>query len=180
MGTKKKPFKLDVVSIRLVKDAPLRSEYPIRCPHDAVALIGEQLCEMDKEVVCVINLRTDCTPINCSLVSIGTVNESLVHPREMLKSSILSNASSMLIVHNHPSGRLSPSQQDCMMTDRMIKMCEYMGIPLQDHIIVAGDNSQFFSFKEKGLMKNPVISLVADYHEIEFKSPMVAEEGRAR
>lgn len=180
MGTRKKPFKLDVVSIRLVKDAPLRAEYPIRCPHDAVALIGEQLCEMDKEVVCVINLRTDCTPINCSIVSIGTVNESLVHPREMLKSSILSNATSMLIVHNHPSGRLAPSQQDCMMTDRMIKMCEYMGIPLQDHIIVAGDNSQFFSFREKGLMKNPVISLVADYHEIEFKSPLVAEEGRAR
>ena len=180
MGARKKPFKLDVVSIRLVKDAPLCSEHPIRTPQDAVGLVGEQLCEMDKEVMCVINLRSDGIPLNCSIVSIGTVNESLAHPREILKTSILSNATSMLIVHNHPSGQLVPSKQDCMMTDRMIKMCEYMGIPLQDHIIVAGDNSQFFSFREKGLMKNPVISLVADYHEIEFKSPLVAEEGRAR
>ena len=165
MGNKKNPFKLDVVSIRLVKDAPLRSGRPINNPQAAVALVGEQLCEMDKEVVCVINLRSDCTPINCSIVSVGTVNESLVHPREILKSSILSNAASILILHNHPSGRLVPSQQDCMMTDRMIKMCEYMGIPLQDHIIVGGDNAQYFSFKEKGLVTNPTISLVADYQD---------------
>ncbi len=180
MGSKKKPFKLDVVSIRLVKEAPIRSEFPVNCPQATVALVGEQLCEMDKEVMCVINLRSDGIPLNFSIVSMGTINECLAHPREIFKSSILSNAASMIMVHNHPSGRLTPSPQDSIITDRMIKMCEYMGIPLQDHIIVGGDNSQYFSFKEKGLMTNPVISLTADYREIEFQSPLVAEEGRAR
>ena len=82
------PYKLDVVSIRLVKDAPLYSGHPIKNPLDAVSLVGEQLCEMDREVLCVINLCSDGKPINCSFVSVGTVNESLAHPREIFKSTV--------------------------------------------------------------------------------------------
>lgn len=66
-----------------------------------------------------INLRTDGIPINCNFVSMGAVNETIAHPRELFKSSILSNATSMLIVHNHPSGNLQSSKFDTMMTDRM-------------------------------------------------------------
>ena len=61
---KKNPFSLDVVSVRLVKDAPLMSGHPILKPADAVELLGRYLCEMDREVLCVINLKTDGTPIN--------------------------------------------------------------------------------------------------------------------
>ena len=180
MSREKNPFKLDVVSIRLVKDAPLCSGHPITNPLDAIALVGEQLCEMDREVLCVINLRPDGRPINCSFVSVGTVNESMAHPREIFKTSILSNAASMILVHNHPSGNLSPSKNDSMITDRMVKMCSYMGIPLEDHIIVGGDNTSYFSFKEKNIMPTPKCMVATDYHEIEFNLPLVAEEGKTR
>ena len=73
----KNPFNLDVVSVRLVKDAPIMSGHPITNPEDAVLLLGKHLCEMDREVLCVINMKTDGTPINCHFASIGCLNESM-------------------------------------------------------------------------------------------------------
>ena len=143
------PFKLEVVSIRLVKDAPLFSDHKITSPADAVKVLGDFLCEMDREVMCVINLKSDGTPINCSIVSMGTINQTIAEPKELFKASILSNAAGMIIVHNHPSGELKPSKEDIMVTDRMLKLTELMGIKLADHVIVGGDNSQYFSFREK-------------------------------
>lgn len=173
-------FKLEVVSIRLVKDAPLLSGYPISKPEDAVALLGEYLCDMDREMVCVINLRSDGIPINCHFASMGAVNESMTHPRELFKSSILSNAESILILHNHPSGNLLPSKSDTMVTDRMVRLGELIGIPVTDHIIVGGDNSQYFSFKEKEILPTPHIILQTNYEMVEFESPPIAEKGRGR
>ncbi len=175
------PFKLEVVSVRLAKDAPLFSEHRIITPEDAVKVVGDFLCEMDREVLCVINLKSDGTPINCSIVSIGAVNQTIAEPRELFKASILSNAAKMILVHNHPSGRLEPSKQDTMLTDRMLKLTDLMGIALKDHVIVGGDNSQYFSFYEKGLLEHPKIHLSTDYKAFEFGSTaMVAEKGRAR
>lgn len=150
-------FKLDVVSVRLVRDAPLYSEVAIEEPEEAVSLVGEILCGMDREMVCVLNLNGNGEPINCNFASIGALNYAAVHPRELLKASILSNAASILLVHNHPSQSLSPSKEDVRVTDRMQKLCEMVGIPLQDHIIVGGDNREYFSFKEKGILKNACI-----------------------
>lgn len=99
--------KLDVVSIRLVKDAPIMSDKPIGNPIAAVELLGKQLCDMDREVLCVINLKANGVPINCNFVSMGAVDQTVAHPRELFKSAILSNASSMLLLHNHPSGNLT-------------------------------------------------------------------------
>ena len=175
------PFKLEVVSIRLVKDAPLFSDHKIISPADAVEVVGDFLCEIDREVMCIINLKSDGTPINCNIVSIGAVSQTIAEPRELFKASILSNAAKMIMVHNHPSGGLEPSKQDTMITDRMLKLTDLMGITLQDHVIVGGDNSQYFSFCEKGLLKHPDIYLSTDYKSLEFgKTAMVAEKGKAR
>lgn len=176
----KNPFNLDVVSVRLVKDAPLMSGHPITKPEDAVELLGKSLCEMDREIVCVINLKADGVPINCHFASIGCLNESMAHPREVFKASILSNAASIMLMHNHPSGNLTPSRQDTMMTDRMAKMCELMGIPLLDHVIVGGDNRQYFSFKEKKMLDTPKVVLATDYKTLDFGTGLVAEQGKAR
>lgn len=62
----------------------------------------------------------------------------------------------------------------------MNKLCELMGIPLIDHIIVGGDNREFFSFREKGMIDNPKITLSTDYRTLDIKSPLVAEQGKAR
>ena len=70
--------KLDVVSIRLVKDAPIMSDKPIGNPIAAVELLGKQLCDMDREVLCVINLKANGVPINCNFVSMGAVFVQLV------------------------------------------------------------------------------------------------------
>ena len=174
---KKNPFKLDVVSIRLNKDAPLMSGHPVKSPEDAVKLIGQELCEMDREVVCIINLKSDGTPINCTFASMGALDRSVAHPRELLKATILSNASTMIMIHNHPSGNLDPSIEDSILTDRMIKICDLVGVPLVDHIIVGGDNSDYFSFKEKDRLpaSNLRYSLKTDYKDIEFSVPMAEE-----
>ena len=87
------------MSVRLIQDQPLMSSKPIRSPEDAVELLGEYLCNLDREVVCVINLRTDGKPVNCNFVSMGAVNECIAHPREIFKSAILSNATSMILLH---------------------------------------------------------------------------------
>ena len=168
--------KLDVVSTRLVKDAPLMSKTPITKPKDAVYLIGEELCQRDREVLCVINLKTNGIPISCNYVTMGTLNQSLVHPREIFKSSILSNAESMVIVHNHVSGKLEPSEDDTKITERMVDLCDMMGIPLLDHIIVGGDNTEYFSFREKEILPYSKKSYTKDYQEIKFKEEKVAEE----
>ena len=174
---KKNPFKLDVVSIRLNKDAPLMSGHPVKSPEDAVKLIGQELCEMDREVVCIINLKSDGTPINCTFASMGALDRSVAHPRELLKATILSNASTMIMIHNHPSGNLDPSIEDSILTDRMIKICDLVGVPLVDHIIVGGDNLDYFSFKEKDRLpaSNLRYSLKTDYKDIDFSVPMAAE-----
>ena len=166
---KQEPFQLDVVSIRLVKNAPLFSDRKITGPKDAVSLVGEMLCEMDREVVCV------------NFASMGAINQAVAEPRELFKSAILSNAAKMILVHNHPSGRLEPSKEDTIMTDRILKLSCLLGIPLDDHVIVGGDNSRYFSFREKEIMTMPKISLTQDYHYLEFEErALVAEPGRSR
>lgn len=168
--------KLDVVSVRLVKDAPIISDKPICSPVDAIELIWKHLCDMDREVFCVVNLKTNGVPINCNFISIGTLNASLAHPREMLKSAILSNAAKMLLLHNHPSGSLLPSKDDCIITDQMIKLCDLIQIPLLDHIII-GDRNEYFSFDEKGMLSFKRNTYETNYENIKFKNVVVAEGG---
>lgn len=173
-------FKLDVVSIRLVKDAPIASEHPVTSPEDAIHLVGQTLCEMDREMVCVINLKKNGIPINCNFASIGALDYAMMHPRELLKSSILSNAAEIILVHNHPSGSLVPSKEDVTMTARMQKIMELMQIPLLDHIIVAGDNSRYFSFRDKGVVKNPKMYFETNYEYLDWNKSAIAERRDSR
>lgn len=166
---------LEVVSVRLVKNAPLLSNHKICSPEDAIAVVGEMLCRLDREVICVINLKSDGTPINCHFASMGSINQSIASSRELFKSSILSNAVSMIMVHNHPSGNIYPSKTDIMTTDKILQISLLMDIPLEDHVIVGGDNQSYFSFREKKMLKNPHISYHTDYEELQFAPSMVAE-----
>lgn len=166
---------LEVVTIRLKKDAPIMSNRPIHSPMDAVRLLGKELCELDREVICIVNLRTDGIPLNCNFVSVGVVDQSIAHPREIFKSSILSNATSMILIHNHPSGNLEPSKWDTILTDRMLKLGELIGIPVVDHIIVGGENKEYFSFKEKDILEFEHNSFETDYRKLDAERFAVAE-----
>ena len=175
------PFKLDVVSVRLVKEAPLFSGRKIEKPEDAVAVVGGMLREMDREVICVVNLKTDGTPINCSIASVGALNMAIAEPRELFKSAILSNAAKLLLAHNHPSGSLSPSKEDVRITDRMARLGSLIGIPLSDPVIVGGEDGMYYSFRENGMIRLPQVIYADDPAELRLEpGPFAAEKGRGR
>jgi len=81
---------------------------------------------------------------------VGTINQSLVHPREIFKEAYLSSASAIICLHNHPSGIADPSEMDEILTMQLKQVGELLGVKLLDHIIIG--NGEYFSFKEKGLM----------------------------
>lgn len=137
---------LKVVSIRLVDEPPLFSKRELTSPKAVFEFMGKELQKYDREFFCVLNLRSNNQVINMNVVSIGTLNTALVHPREVFKSAILSNADGIILLHNHPSGRCYPSREDCCVTKRLLEAGELIGIPVRDHVIVAGND--YYSFLE--------------------------------
>lgn len=162
----KESFQLDAVSVRLMKDTPLLSDRKINSPLGAINVVGKKLCGMDREIVCVINLKAGNTPVNCNFASVGAINYVVVNPREIVKTSILSNAASIIMIHNHPSGDCYPSEQDCMVTGKIAKISSLIEIPLLDHIIVGTDMKKYFSFHEKQMLINPVFKLAKNYEDV--------------
>ncbi len=144
-----KKHKLETVAIRMVKAPPLYSDEQIISPKDVVRVLGRELEDYDREVLCVVNFRGDGRPINMNIVSMGTVNSAIVEAREIFKSSILSNAAKIMLLHNHPSGTAEPSMDDMKVTERIFIAAELMGIPLMDHIIL-GRQGAYYSFLEYG------------------------------
>lgn len=161
-------YGLEQVSIRMVRDAPLISEEAIETPEDAIRLLGESFKDYDREVVGVVHLRNDNAPINMTIVSMGCLNQSIIHPREMLKAAFLSNASSILMFHNHPSGSLSPSKDDIAITNRMQQVCMIAGIPILDHIILGKDNF-YYSFRDKGVLPMEEVRCSTSLSDVNLK-----------
>ena len=153
MDNKKIPAKrVGIVSLKLVKESSVLYETrKISNPYDAYTLVKNFLVDSDREKFVVACLDTKNQPVNISIVSIDSVNSTVVHPREVFKVAMLSNASKIICFHNHPSGNLKYSKEDETITDRLKECGELLGIELVDHIIV-GDNNEYFSFKENCLM----------------------------
>lgn len=149
---KKKENELKVVNVRLVKEPSLYSTEPVRTPQDVLDLVAKELASYDREVFAIINLKTNGQIINLNVCSVGTLNASMISPRDVFKSSILSNAAAFIAVHNHPSGNLEPSEEDKETTKRLRECGKLMDIRMLDHIIVAGESRDMFSFKRSGLM----------------------------
>lgn len=142
---------LEVVNIRLVKEPFIYSDKILDSPQAVVKLMEKELAQYDREAFCILNMKTDGQVINMNIVSVGTVNSSLVNPREVFKSSILSNASGIIAIHKHPSGNIKPSREDRNITKRLKECGELMGIELLDHIIIGGTNGKMFSFKSENM-----------------------------
>lgn len=149
MDKKKRPTKrVDIVSLKLVKESSVLYESrKISNPYDAYRLIKNFLVDSDREKFVVVCLDTKSQPVSIEIVSIGTVNSAMVHPREVFKVAVLSNASKIICFHNHPSGNTNFSKEDEVITNRLKKCGEILGIELVDHIVV-GDDDKYFSFKE--------------------------------
>lgn len=142
--------RVDIVRVKMVKETSIK--YPnrkITCPKDAVELACNFLSDSDREIMLVICLDVKCQPTVINICSIGSLNASIVHPREIFKAAILSNASSIIIAHNHPSGYPSPSNEDISITKRIQECGILLGINLTDHIVI-GATGHFVSLKEEG------------------------------
>ena len=166
--------KLEQVAIRMVEQPPLYSNEPMNNPDAAIRVMNEFLSQMDRELFCIVNLQADLTPINMNIVSVGSLNEALINPREIFKSAILSNAHSMMLIHNHPSGNLAPSTSDIQTTARMQELGELMGISLVDHIIT-GRNGNYYSFRDKGEFPDSRIRFSTHVEDIDLTKGMVKE-----
>ena len=150
--SKKKENELKVVNIRLVKEPSLYSTEKIATPDDVLKVIAKELSTYDREVFAILNLKSNGQVINLNICSVGTLNASMISPREVFKSSILSNAAAFIAIHNHPSGSPNPSHEDKTVTKRLAECGKMMDIRMLDHIIVAGESGQMMSFKQDGLM----------------------------
>lgn len=149
MNSEATNYELPIVRIQLVRDQPLISEKQISCTGDAKQLVKNMIVDSDREMFCVLNLRTDGAPLNVNVVSIGNLNSTEVNPREVFKSSILSNAAGVILFHNHPSGSIKPTKEDYITTERLVDCGDLLGIPVIDHIVVGGGNGRSYSFVEK-------------------------------
>ena len=144
--------RINIVSIRMIRESSiLYSSRKIGTPKEAAELGRIFLEDSDREQLIVCCLDTKNQPTSISVVSVGSVNSSIVHPREIMKCAILSNSSSIIMMHNHPSGDPTPSTEDINVSKRIFEASKLLGIELIDHIII-GREERFVSLKEKGLL----------------------------
>ena len=119
-------------------------------PFAAAALIEAHLAGVDREYFGLLLLDTKNRVIGINTVSVGDLCSTLVHPREVFKPAVLSNAASVLLFHNHPSGNLDPSPEDIAVTNRICEAGRIMGIDVVDHVVL-GDKGNFVSLRNKNL-----------------------------
>jgi DNA repair protein RadC len=110
--------------------------HEIRGPDDVVALVGRKLRKEQREHFLVLLLNARHEVMGQETVSIGSLNASIVHPREVFKPAMLASAASIVLVHNHPSGDPEPSEEDLSITKRLVQAGEILGIGVLDHVIV--------------------------------------------
>ncbi|MBI4283565.1 MAG: DNA repair protein RadC [Chloroflexi bacterium] len=121
----------------------------VKNPDEVVSLVRGRLKDKKKEHFLALLLDTRGQLIKTAEISVGSLDSSIVHPREVFKEAISASAASVIFVHNHPSGDPEPSQDDIKLTKRLAEVGEIMGIDVLDHIIIGGKNH--LSLKGKGL-----------------------------
>ena len=118
---------------------------------DVLELLADEMRSLDNENVKLLLLNSKHRLIHIANISVGGVNYSSAHPREVYKVAVKFAASGLILVHNHPSGDFFPSEQDISITRRLVQAGEIMGIPLLDHIIIA--ETGYYSFSEENIIK---------------------------
>jgi DNA repair protein RadC len=149
--TKPKRSSIPIYRVTLVREGKMPTyESRIRSSASAHTVLQEYMDGSDREMFVVMLLDRKNGVIGLNTVSIGSLTASVVHPREVFKPAILSNASSVLLSHNHPSGCPLPSQEDRTLTVRLVQAGKLLGIDILDHIIVGEE--KYFSFADEGLL----------------------------
>jgi len=124
--------------------------YVIRSPEDGADFIMEEMRNLNQEHFVVLFLNTKNQILHRQTIFIGSLNASIVHPREIFREAVKRSAASIICAHNHPSGDPTPSQEDIHVTRRLVEVGKMIGIEVLDHLII-GDR-KFISLKEKGYL----------------------------
>jgi len=135
---------------RRIKAAPFNKKKVIRAPEDVAEEYIPKLRSLVQEEFRVLLLSTANTIIKEVVVSRGSLNASIVHPREVFKPAVIESAASIILMHNHPSGNPNPSKEDIKITKQLAEAGRLMDIGIFDHIIIAGDD--FYSFARNGII----------------------------
>jgi len=148
--------RINIYSLRQVKEKgglyDITSK-KINSPSSAQEIILKvlQLNEAAEEKFGILTVDTKHKIAGIHIISTGSLNSSVVHPREVFKAALMNNAASIILFHNHPSGDPSPSTEDINTTKRLKEAGEILGIDVLDHIII-GEKNDFLSFKEQNIM----------------------------
>jgi DNA repair protein RadC len=151
MGKEKYTMRVQRLRLEVVKESNCNYnvESPVSSPGAARDLLNQifNLEYQSEEVFVVMCMNTKNKIVGAFEVSRGTINASMVHPREVFKRAIAVNAASIIISHNHPSGEVKPSKEDKEVTKRLKDAGNILGIPVLDHLIIGDD--RYYSFKEE-------------------------------
>lgn len=141
---------LEIVRIeQIIRESEEGVDYIIRSPEDGAKIASRFIGRDDREVFFVMCLNTKNNVIAVHRCHVGSLNSSIVHPREVFKSAILNNAASIIVAHQHLSGDITPSMEDINVTKRLAEAGKLLGIEVLDHLIV-NNEGKFTSVKEKG------------------------------
>ncbi len=134
---------------KIIKSLDLIREYPketIINNSQIVVTLCEDIANQEKEVFGVFCLNTKNKVIKREIISIGILDASIIHPREVFRPAILNNSSKIILIHNHPSGDSMPSSEDLEITRKLKEAGEQLGIKIIDHLIVTKDKNKFWSY----------------------------------
>ncbi len=143
--------KVDFISLKICREKTVEYESEnISNPYQAYKVINRIIYDGDREIFGVIMMNNINEINSFEICSVGTVNMTLVHPREVFKGAILSNASKIMLFHTHPSNTIEPSQTDINTTEDLLEASRILQIPIIDHIIIC--EKGYFSFAEHGIL----------------------------
>ena len=146
-------YRLPRYRVSLIREGSCTTECKIiRTPEDVFSIIAPEYDNAAVEKVHMLALDTKNKVIGVFVISTGSLNASIIHPRDVFQRAILSNAASIILVHNHPSGDPTPSSEDIALTRSLVDAGKLMDLAVLDHVIV-GDGS-YASLKEKGFCWN--------------------------
>ena len=131
----------DIISTRRY-----RKQISIKQPNDIFNFLKKHIIKKREQFI-VLTLNGSHNVISSHIITIGLVNRTIIHPREVFQCAILDNSSSIVLVHNHPSGNIKPSEEDNEITVRMKEAGELLGISVLDHLIISKDS--YFSYRQE-------------------------------
>jgi len=153
-------YKFSTYEIRIQRINECPGSLRVDAPAEALAYWREKITvapwhDPEKEMLVTLMLNTRCAAVGHAMVSIGSMNESVAHPREIYRPAVATGAYGIILMHNHPSGDPSPSEADTRLTRRLAEAASILQVGLLDHVIVgtpAESRPGYFSFKEAGIL----------------------------